>query len=249
MRLEANISLKKSPQDPLPNYKVEIKNINSFRYLHDAIIFEINRQAKLLLAGKRVPQETRGYNAAKKITYSQRSKEEAYEYRYFPEPDIPPLRLDKLFNLKELAQKLPKLPEEAKQNLQDQYGLTDYQADIISRKYPDKGEETLKIAVEDKITVSDTANAIINRVYPLEKLTPKEFVNHLKKARSINLISGQDLAKIIQKTIKNQPKAVADYKLGKKTAFDFLIGKVQQEAKGKADITQTKKLLASFLKI
>lgn len=248
MRLEANISLKTSPQDPLPDYKVEIKNINSFRYLYEAIIFEINRQSKLLSAGQKVSQETRGYQATKKITYLQRTKEEAYEYRYFPEPDIPPLRLDKLFNLEELAQKLPKLPDEARQNLQDQYGLTSYQAEIISRKYPDQGEKILKIAVENKLAAATAANAIINRVYPVEKLTPKEFVARLKKAQNTNLISGPNLAKIIQETIKNQPKAVADYKAGKKGAFDFLIGKVQQETKGKADITQTKKLLTNFLK-
>jgi aspartyl-tRNA(Asn)/glutamyl-tRNA(Gln) amidotransferase subunit B len=248
MRLEANISLKKSPHDPLPNYKVEIKNINSFRYLHDAIIFEINRQAKLLSAGKRVPQETRGYNAVKKITYLQRSKEEAYEYRYFPEPDIPPLQLDKLFNLKELAQKLPKLPEEAKQNLQDQYGLTSYQTDIISRKYPEKGEKTLKIALKDKITISDTANAIINRVYPLEKLTPQEFIDRFKKDQQTSSLSGPQLTKIIQNIIKNQPKAVADYKSGKRAALDFLIGKVQQETKGKANVPKTQKLLTNLLK-
>jgi len=248
MRLEANISLKKSSQSPLPNYKVEIKNINSFRYLHDAIVFEINRQTKLLSANKKIVQETRRYNAAKKATFSQRSKEEAYEYRYFPEPDIPPLNLEKLFNLKKLAKAFPRLPEEIKISLQDKIKITEYQSSIISRKQPQKGEAVLKIAVRENVNVNDVANAIINRTYPLEDLTPQEFIDRFKKDKQINLVSGKKLTEIVQKVIKKQPKAVADYKTGKKAALDFLIGKVQQETRGKADVNQAKKLLAESLK-
>lgn len=248
MRLEANISLKKSFQSPLPNYKVEIKNINSFRYLHDAIVFEINRQTKLLSANKKIVQETRRYNAAKKATFSQRSKEEAYEYRYFPEPDIPPLNLEKLFNLKKLTKTLPRLPEEIKQTLQNQYGLTDYQADIISRKYPDKGKKALKIAVKEKVVISEVVNAIINRTLPLEKLAPQKFIEKIKSKKAKTLVSGQELEELVGQVIQENPRAVNDYRSGKEAALGFLIGQVQQKIKDQADINQTRKILTDILK-
>lgn len=92
LRLEPNISL--SETDELPNYKVEIKNINSFKFLRLAIEFEINRQTELLMKGGQVPQETRGYDERSKTTMSQRIKETTDDYRYFTEPDLPVQKLD-----------------------------------------------------------------------------------------------------------------------------------------------------------
>ncbi|MDD3531975.1 MAG: Asp-tRNA(Asn)/Glu-tRNA(Gln) amidotransferase subunit GatB [Candidatus Shapirobacteria bacterium] len=248
MRLEANISLKKSPQDPLPNYKVEIKNINSFRYLHDAITYEINRQSQLLSAGKKITQETRGYNPRQKTTFSQRSKEEAYEYRYFPEPDIPPLNLTRLFQLDKIRASLPELPEITIKRLISQYHLSRYQADILFRKYPKRGEAVLKIAQLEKIKTSDAANAIINQDYPLKNLTPREFVNKIKSTQeSTLLISGNDLETIINQVIAKNPKAVNDYRAGKEAALGFLIGQTQQKTKGKTDVANAKQIFIKIL--
>ena len=87
MRIEANISI--APKDAKEyGTKVEVKNINSFKAVHDAIEYELKRQEEILAEGKKVIQETRGWNDVKKITESQRSKEEANDYRYFPEPDL-----------------------------------------------------------------------------------------------------------------------------------------------------------------
>lgn len=104
MRVEANISLAKDGERF--GTKVEIKNLNSFRAVGESIDFEIKRQAEVLDKGEKVHQETRGWNEFKGITVSQRSKEEAHDYRYFPEPDLPPLDLKKM-DLEKLKLEIP----------------------------------------------------------------------------------------------------------------------------------------------
>src|SRR3990167_9327380 len=94
MRLEANVSVRPVGQTELAPYRVELKNINSFRFMVAAIEFEVARQLEALEKGEKLTQETRGWNENKKETYLQRSKEEAHDYRYFPEPDLPELRVD-----------------------------------------------------------------------------------------------------------------------------------------------------------
>ena len=93
MRLEANISVAKlinGKINGLPNYKVEIKNLNSFKFVEKSIAYEVDRQIEILEKGETPKQETRGFNPNNDSTYSQRGKEIAKDYRYFPEPDIPP---------------------------------------------------------------------------------------------------------------------------------------------------------------
>src|SRR3989344_1882070 len=93
MRLEANVSVRPVGQTELPPYRVELKNINSFNFMVQAIEYEIKRQVEELEQGRTITQETRGWNENKKETYLQRSKEEAHDYRYFPEPDLPELQV------------------------------------------------------------------------------------------------------------------------------------------------------------
>jgi len=108
MRAEPNISIRREGSSEL-GVKTELKNINSFRALHRAILFEVERQKQLLEAGDTVVQETRGWSEAEQRTFSQRSKEFAEDYRYFPEPDIPPLELDRAW-IEDLRRGLPELP-------------------------------------------------------------------------------------------------------------------------------------------
>lgn len=127
LRLEANVSLSDSKG---LGTKVEVKNINSFKALQDAINYEIKRQEKVLSSGKKVIHETRGWNEAKKATISQRSKEEAQDYRYFPEPDLPPL--DKsAFNIQAIKVDIPELPGAKRKRFQEEYKLDERQVEIL----------------------------------------------------------------------------------------------------------------------
>jgi aspartyl-tRNA(Asn)/glutamyl-tRNA(Gln) amidotransferase subunit B len=133
MRLEPNISLRKEGQTELPNYKVEVKNINSFNFVGRAIEYEIKRQSELLDKGERPAQETRGFVEASSSTKSQRSKEDAQDYRYFPEPDIPPLRFTQNYT-DGLKNNMPELPDAKLKRFVEEYGLTNYDAQILTRE-------------------------------------------------------------------------------------------------------------------
>jgi len=139
MRVEANISLQETAgsyagADELGKMgtKVEVKNLNSFKAVEDAIGYEIKRQTELLKEGKKVIQETRGWDENKKSTFSQRIKEEAYDYRYFPEPDLPPLDLSK-FDLSRLKIEVPELPKEKRLRFMKEFSLSAEQAEILVR--------------------------------------------------------------------------------------------------------------------
>jgi aspartyl-tRNA(Asn)/glutamyl-tRNA(Gln) amidotransferase subunit B len=148
MRIEANVSLGQIDKDDnlIFGTKVEIKNLNSFRSVEKAINYEIERQKELLKKGEEIIQETRGWNEVKGITVSQRSKEEAHDYRYFPEPDLPPLTFKSEF-IKELKSELPELPWEKRSRLKAEYYLDFKEADLLVRN-KDLGEYFEKITSE-----------------------------------------------------------------------------------------------------
>ena len=130
IRFEANISVREKGSDAL-NTRVEIKNLNSFRALERASAFEIERQSKLVASGGEVEQETLGWNETEETTYSQRSKEDAHDYRYFPEPDLPPLVIDESW-LERVRAELPELPREKRQRFIADYSLTEYDANVLT---------------------------------------------------------------------------------------------------------------------
>jgi aspartyl-tRNA(Asn)/glutamyl-tRNA(Gln) amidotransferase subunit B len=130
MRIEVNISVKKAGAKELGT-KVEIKNINSVKAASAAADFEIKRQTELLEAGKKVTQETRGWDENKGATFSQRIKEGSADYRYFPEPDLPPMKFSK-DQIEEMRLGLPELPAQRRKRFKEQYGLTDAQIEIFT---------------------------------------------------------------------------------------------------------------------
>ncbi|MEA3351613.1 MAG: Asp-tRNA(Asn)/Glu-tRNA(Gln) amidotransferase subunit GatB, partial [Chloroflexota bacterium] len=129
LRFEANISVRPVGEQKLGT-RTEIKNLNSFRALERSIDYEIQRQSDLLRQGKSVIQETRGWDEKREVTIPQRSKEEADDYRYFPEPDLPPLVVEDEW-IEELRSSLPELPDAKYQRFREQYGLNAYDTDVL----------------------------------------------------------------------------------------------------------------------
>lgn len=135
MRVEANISVA-SPADTASQKfgtKTEVKNLNSFRAVERAIEYEIERQSSLLEAGEKVKQETRGWDDSAEETYSQRSKESSHDYRYFPDPDIPKMKISEIkeFSLNEIKTSLPELPWEKRDRLKTKFNMTEKEVAVF----------------------------------------------------------------------------------------------------------------------
>ncbi|HSW88612.1 MAG TPA: Asp-tRNA(Asn)/Glu-tRNA(Gln) amidotransferase subunit GatB [Candidatus Saccharimonadales bacterium] len=263
MRLEPNISLRSFPLpegegqgegenfiklNQLPKYKVEVKNINSFSFVEKAIEFEITRQAEILETGILPKQETRGWNEAKNATVSQRSKEEAMDYRYFPEPDIPPFRWETSF-IEKLKKALPELPEAKMKRFIENYKLSAYNAEILTRERAtaDFFEETVKIGIGHMIEPKAVANVIINKKIDVSSVLPAEVIKQIVEENKIESIDEQELANILQAVINTNEKAVTEFKNGKETVIMFLVGQAMKQLKGKAKADEIKTKLLELL--
>jgi aspartyl-tRNA(Asn)/glutamyl-tRNA(Gln) amidotransferase subunit B len=254
LRAEPNISIRRYGTDDL-GVKTELKNINSFRALHRAIDFEVKRQIEVVEAGGTVVQETRGWSEAEQRTFSQRSKEFAEDYRYFPEPDLPPLELDRAW-IEDLRRALPELPGSRRARLMSEYGLPAADAGTIAadRDLADLFEAAARASGDNK----NTANWVIGEVAPSDKSpTPvhlAEVVTLVATGRitrdqgrevlaeSINtneaplmIVSrrgfeqNSDPATVraaVESVIAENPKAVQDYRAGKTRVLDFLVAQV-----------------------
>ncbi len=287
MRVEANISLNKGT-------KVEIKNLNSFKAVERAIAYETKRQEEILESGEEVIHETRGWNEIKQKTFSQRTKETSEDYRYFPEPDLPPLEISKK-DVEKLKAEIPELPQARRERFKKEYGITsDSIGTLTAYKYlGDFFEATIselkawlktkKIKIDVDKLIKLTANYIITE-FP--KYTGKEikfnpenfaeliYLTFIEKISSSGaqevlremfktgtdpsqiiekkglkqMSKEKDLEKIIEKVIKNNPQPVEDYKKGKESALQFLIGQAMKESKGKVNPKVASKLLKKKLR-
>jgi aspartyl-tRNA(Asn)/glutamyl-tRNA(Gln) amidotransferase subunit B len=213
MRCEANISIYKEGEDKLSGTKVEVKNINSFKFVEKAINYEIKRQEELLKKGEKIVQETRGFDSNRNATITQRTKESAHDYRYFPEPDIPPLEFTVEY-VEKLKEKLPELPEAKAKRFQDEYKLPKKDIEILvsGKDLADYFEEVIS-EIKDKIKCQEI-NCAEDKVI---KLAVNYFITELRK----HLVENGHFIKDIKITPENYAEfigIVADGKINSSAA-------------------------------
>jgi aspartyl-tRNA(Asn)/glutamyl-tRNA(Gln) amidotransferase subunit B len=164
LRCDANISLRPRGQEKFGT-KAEVKNVNSFRFIKQALEYEIERQAEILSAGGTIAQETRLYNSGEGKTDSMRSKEQAHDYRYFPEPDLLPLIVDSKWQA-EIRSQLPELPEALRARLVKDYGITEQDAGVLTatRARSDQFEQAAKAAKNPKRVANLVQGELLGRL-------------------------------------------------------------------------------------
>ena len=164
LRCDANVSIRPVGQEKFGT-KAEVKNVNSFRFVRQALEYEIDRQIKLVEHGERIQQETRLFNPVEARTYSMRSKEEAHDYRYFPEPDLLPLVVSAEW-LQEIRRKLPELPEARRKRMVADYGITEYDAQVLtsSRNLADQFEDAARAAKNPKRVANLVQGELMGRL-------------------------------------------------------------------------------------
>jgi aspartyl-tRNA(Asn)/glutamyl-tRNA(Gln) amidotransferase subunit B len=164
LRCDANVSVRPRGQKEFGT-KTEIKNVNSFRFIREAIEYEIGRQIDVIESGGKITQETRLYNSNEGKTYGMRSKEQAHDYRYFPEPDLLPLVLDEKWKA-EIARALPELPEARRARMVKDYGITDYDAQVLtfSKVLADQFEQAAKAARNPKRAANLVQGELMGRL-------------------------------------------------------------------------------------
>ena len=285
IRCDVNVSIMEPDATELGT-KVEIKNINSFGNVYDAIIYEVKRQSELKDAGRydEVVQETRRFDEETGTTIHMRSKVDAIDYKYFVEPNIPKYKIDKKW-LDEIRKDIPMLPRERKNKYINEYGLSEYDANIIikEKEYADYFEKCISLGMNKKQAANWLIVQIIAYLNKYEitlqdfYLTP-EYLNQIiseldkgtissKQAKEIffksleenkepkNFISKENsqisdintLNNIIDNIISNNINQVNAYKSGKTNLFDYFVGQVMKETKGKANPTITKEILKDKL--
>lgn len=242
MRLEANISLRTPEMEKkgeLPSYKVEVKNINSFKFMEKAVRAEIIRQDEILESGLTPKQENRGYNEVKNITVPQRTKEEASDYRYFPEPDIPPMVFDEKY-IDELGLLVGELPSALRIQLEKD-GLSKEQSRILVEVMGREAFQKLHDLTSGGLESTKAANILINRK-DLSELSASEILLRVKNEGE-KVSNSDEIRKAVETVLQNNPAAVQDFKNGKESALQFLLGGVMREMKGKADPATTLRII------
>jgi aspartyl-tRNA(Asn)/glutamyl-tRNA(Gln) amidotransferase subunit B len=293
LRCDANVSIRPRGSVALGT-KVEIKNLNSFRNVQHALEFEVRRQAQALGAGERIVQETRLWEADRGYTRSMRSKEFAHDYRYFPEPDLVPLQIDRRW-VEQIRVGLPELPRAWRQRAVAQYGLPPYDAEVLtrSRALVDYYDAALRewtgtsgAGGERPKILSNWIMSELLRVLPGDDeraiqsspIPPRHLVGLLQLIENSTISgkiakdvfqkmfdTGQDartiverdgltqvadesaLGQVIDSVMAANPKAIEDYRRGKKEAKGALVGQVMKATRGKANPALVNRLLEDKL--
>ena len=220
MRVEANVSVRPKGSDKLGT-KVELKNINSFKFVASAIDYEIKRQIELLEKGESIQQQTRGWDEAKQQTVLQRVKESAHDYRYFPEPDLPPLNVAKI--RQELARKLPELPAQKRTRLREQYGLDNEAVEIFVRdkkmaKFFEEAASELEAWLADE--------CIDIKPHEAYKLLRNYMLSDLSRALDEKKVAFDDM-KLDAENLAELITLVAEKKISSRAAKDLLAHMVE----------------------
>lgn len=284
MRFDVNVSLSDNP-DKLGT-RTETKNLNSFKSVEKAVEYEIKRQTQLLQKGEKVVQETLGWDDAKQKTISQRGKEEAHDYRYFPDPDIPPLDLsdkyiddvEKSFKkrnfyvIRDRLEKAGHLSSEDLRTLFNTPESVDFAVAVLDRKGADSkavgrlfdwlinvipgftndfsqlkeekidGLLELAAAYYKGDLVSTKAKEGVKKLFESEKFRPADFI-----ATNQTVSDEDEIDKIVQRVIADNPKAAEDIASGEMKAIGFLVGQIMKETKGKADPALAQRLIKKQL--
>lgn len=284
LRADINVSLRPEGSETLGT-RTEMKNINSFKNLEDAINYEIERQTEVLEDGGHVVQETRTFDPTRGITLSMRSKENAHDYRYMPEPDLPPI-ITSDETIEKYRQELPELPDARRARLEKEYGLSDYDAGIITSsramaEYFDAvvgtgadpklaanwimgdlaknlNEENLDIAQSPVsaerlgkmiglIMKNTISGKIAKKVFKEMWTSPDDPEKIVKEKGLVQITDTSAIEPAVDEAIAANPKAVAEYKGGKKKALGALVGQVMKATRGKANPQMVNQLLAQKL--
>jgi aspartyl-tRNA(Asn)/glutamyl-tRNA(Gln) amidotransferase subunit B len=283
LRCDANVSVRLTGEEKLGT-KVEVKNLNSFRFLKQALDYEIARQVALIDSGGRVLQETRLYDPDLGETAGMRSKEEAHDYRYFPEPDLVPLRIGDEW-LATIAATMPELPARKRARFLEEYGLSEYDADVLtaSRATAEYFEtvarasgnpkmaanwvmgDLMALLKAEEIAESPVSAAHLGELVKLiaggqlsgklaKEIFPKMFstgeaAGAIMEKEGLKQISDSGaLEKVIAGVIAGNPKQVEQYRGGKTTVINFLVGQAMKATRGQANVALVTELFKQKLR-
>ncbi|MFO8011427.1 MAG: Asp-tRNA(Asn)/Glu-tRNA(Gln) amidotransferase subunit GatB [Dehalococcoidia bacterium] len=290
-RCDANIS-QRSIDDGSLSPKVEVKNMNSFKSVYLALKFEEERQRKALGEGGELVQETRGWVEEKGITVSLRSKEYAHDYRYFPEPDIPPLIVTREW-AEEIRSRLPELADAKRARFMLEYNLSPYDAELLTstREMADYYEACVGLATEEQLSrgrAKAVANWMLGEYLRMlnetgteinqSRISPGQLMDMLEKIEEgiistklakqvfdemfstggdpVSIIEDRGLTQIdaageiepiVEQVLRDNPKAVGEFKGGKEKALQFLVGQVMKLTRGRANPDLVNRLIKERL--
>jgi aspartyl-tRNA(Asn)/glutamyl-tRNA(Gln) amidotransferase subunit B len=284
LRCDVNLSVRPEGQKEL-GVRTEMKNINSFKAAVRSMEFEKSRQIKEISQGKLITQETRRWDDINQMSLLMRTKEDAHDYRFFPEPDLVPIVVSTSW-IKEIKNTIPELPDAKRKRYIIEYGLPDYDANLITsskalanffeecvdeggtpkaisnwllgdllRLFKEKGLEPEDIPFPGEYLVSllnyiqngTTSNSMGKKVLEAmfdEGKNPKTII---QEKGFIQISDETQLKKIVLNIMERNPQSVSDYKSGKDNALKYLMGKVMQETKGKANPQLVNKILIKAL--
>jgi aspartyl-tRNA(Asn)/glutamyl-tRNA(Gln) amidotransferase subunit B len=284
LRCDANVSVRPRGVEKFGT-KVEVKNLNSFRFLKLALEYEIARQVAVIDSGGRVVQETRLYNSDLNETFPMRSKEDAHDYRYFPEPDLLPLRIDDQW-LGRVQSSMPELPARKRARFVSELGLREYDAEVLTQTRA--ASEYFETVANVSGDAKSAANWVMGDLMGLLKAEGKEIADSPVSAQNlgelVKLIAQGELSrklakevfpkmfatgasaaaivekegfkqisdtgaleKILDGVIAANPKQVEQYRGGKTTVINFLVGQVMKATRGQADVAAVTELLKQKL--